>query len=127
MNYFTIDAGTDSLILENHETNCLGIIAGVLHKQILPFTNNSSTPCNINESVRWRLGGAGGHPFIFDGSGDWIVNNRLRSAASSRPTAVGARARQCESAVTGFGECAAAAAKPGRERDVLSRSEPARL
>src|SRR3974390_2940436 len=83
MNYFAIDAGAGSLVLGNHDTNCLDMIAGVLNGQILGFTNNSATPCVINESVRWGLGGAGAHPFVFAGSGDWLVNNHLRSANAS--------------------------------------------
>jgi autotransporter-associated beta strand protein len=81
-NYFSIDAGTGSFVLGIHDTNCMDMLAGALNGQILGFTNNSSTPCVINESVRWRLGGGGAHPFVFTGSGDWIVNNHLRSANS---------------------------------------------
>jgi autotransporter-associated beta strand protein len=86
MNYFSIDAGAGSLNLGDHGTNCLDVLAGVLNGQILGFTNNSSTPCVINESVRWRLGGAGVHPFVFNGTGDWVVNNRLRSVTSGSIT-----------------------------------------
>jgi autotransporter-associated beta strand protein len=82
MSYFAIDAGGGSLILGGHTSNCLDILAGVLNGQILGFTNNSSTPSEITESTRWRLGGAGAHPFVLAGSGDWLVNNHLRSAAS---------------------------------------------
>jgi autotransporter-associated beta strand protein len=80
MNYFAIDAGTGSLVLGNHDTNRLDIIAGSINGQVLGFTNHSATPCMINESVRWRLGGAGAHPFVFAGSGDWLLNNHMRSA-----------------------------------------------
>src|SRR6516162_6638794 len=83
MSYFTVDAGTGSLILGGHTTNCLDILAGALNGQVLGFTNNSSTPTEITESTRWRLGGAGAHPFVLAGSGDWLVNNHLRSANSS--------------------------------------------
>jgi autotransporter-associated beta strand protein len=86
MNYFTIDGGTGSLVLGDHSSNCLDIIAGVLNGQILGLTNNSATPCVINESVGWRLGGAGAHPFVFTGTGDWIINNHLRSAGSTAVT-----------------------------------------
>ena len=84
MNYFTVDAGSAGLNIGNNNTsNVLDIIGGVLNGQILGFTNNSSMPAVINPDVRWRMGGAGAHPFIFAGTGDWIVNNRLRSTDSS--------------------------------------------
>ena len=83
MNYFAVDTGAGGLILGDHSLNVLDIIAGVLNGQSLGFTNNSSTPSIINETVRWRLGGAGAHPFVFAGSGDWLINNRLRSSGSS--------------------------------------------
>jgi autotransporter-associated beta strand protein len=83
MNYFAIDAGSGGLTLGDHSGNCLDFVAGVLNGQILGLTNNSTTPCVINETVRWRMGGAGSHPHIFTGTGDWIVNNHMRSANQS--------------------------------------------
>lgn len=83
MNYFAIDAGAGPLILGGHNGNCLDIVDGVLNGQVLGLTNNSSAPCEITEGVRWREGGAGAHPHIFTGTGDWIVNNHMRSANSS--------------------------------------------
>jgi fibronectin-binding autotransporter adhesin len=83
MNYFAIDAGSGGLNVGDHSVNCLDIVGGVLNGQVFGFTNNSTVPAVINETVRWRMGGAGAHPYIFDGTGDWIVNNRLRSANSS--------------------------------------------
>jgi autotransporter-associated beta strand protein len=81
MNYFLIEGG--GLTLGDHSANCLDIVAGVLNGQVFGFTNNSSAPCVVNESVRWRMGGAGAHAHIFAGPGDWIVNNHMRSANSS--------------------------------------------
>ncbi|HXR04321.1 MAG TPA: autotransporter-associated beta strand repeat-containing protein, partial [Verrucomicrobiae bacterium] len=83
MNWFTIDPGAGPLILGDHSANNLDILAGEQNGQVLGFTNNSSTPCVINETVVWREGGAGNHPFVFAGTGDWIVNNHLRSHGSS--------------------------------------------
>src|SRR5436190_3056044 len=82
-NYFAIDAGAGPLILGGHNGNCLDIVDGVLNGQIMGLTNNSSTPCEVTEGVRWREGGAGAHPHIFTGTGDWIVNNHMRSANQS--------------------------------------------
>ena len=79
MNYFAIDAGSGGMILGGHNGNAYNIIAGVLDGQILGFTNNSSTPSEITEGLRWTLGGAGPHPFVFTGTGDWIVNNHMRT------------------------------------------------
>jgi fibronectin-binding autotransporter adhesin len=83
MNWFTIDPGAGPLILGDHSLNCLDIVGGELNGQIFGFTNNSSTPCVVNETLRWRMGGAGAHPHVFAGTGDWIVNNRMRSANGS--------------------------------------------
>jgi fibronectin-binding autotransporter adhesin len=83
MNYFLIDAGAGGLILGDHSVNVLDILAGEINGQIFGLTNNSSTPSVINETVRWRQGGAGAHPYILGGIGDWIVNNHMRSANSS--------------------------------------------
>lgn len=84
MNYFTIDAGAGAFNLgSNSTTTVLDIVGGVLNGQICGFTNNSSIPSVINPDVRYRMGGAGNHPFIFAGTGDWIVNNHMRSANSS--------------------------------------------
>jgi fibronectin-binding autotransporter adhesin len=83
MNYFLVDAGSGGLNLGDHSGNCLDVVGGVLNGQILGFTNNSTVPAVVTESLRWRMGGAGAHPFIFAGSGDWVVENHLRSANSS--------------------------------------------
>lgn len=85
MNWFTADAGSGGLTLGDHNNtgSILDIVGGTLNGQILGFTNNSTVPCVVNESTRYRMGGAGSHPFVFGGSGDWIVNNHLRSANSS--------------------------------------------
>jgi len=84
MNSIQIDAGAGQLSLgSNSLTGVLDILAGVLNGQVLGFTNNSSTPCVINPDVRWRLGGAGSHPHVFAGSGDFNISNHLRSANQS--------------------------------------------
>jgi fibronectin-binding autotransporter adhesin len=83
MNYILIDAGAAAFNLGDHGNNCLDILSGVLNGQVFGFTNNSTTPASINETVRWRMGGAGAHPHIFAGTGDWILNNHMRSANSS--------------------------------------------
>src|ERR1039457_3270211 len=66
MNWFTVDAGTGSLILGDHNNsgNVLDIVGGTLNGQVLGFTNNSSVTCVVNESTRYRMGGAGSHPFV---------------------------------------------------------------
>jgi autotransporter-associated beta strand protein len=84
MNNFLVDAGSGGVNVGNNNTSdILDIVGGVLNGQIFGFTNNSSTPAVINPDVRWRMGGAGNHPFIFTGTGDWSVNNHMRSANSS--------------------------------------------
>lgn len=84
MNSIQIDAGAGRFSLgSNSLTGVLDIIGGVLNGQIFTFTNNSTTPAVVNPDTRYRMGGAGAHPFIFSGSGDWIVNNHMRSANSS--------------------------------------------
>jgi autotransporter-associated beta strand protein len=84
MNYFAIDAGSGGFSLgSNSTTTVLDIVGGVLNGQICGFTNNSSVPCVVNPDVRYRMGGAGSHPHIFTGTGEWIVNNHMRSANSS--------------------------------------------
>jgi autotransporter-associated beta strand protein len=84
MNSIQIDAGAGRFSLgSNSLTGVLDIVGGVLNGQIFTFTNNSTTPAVINPDTRYRMGGAGAHPFIFSGSGDWIVNNHMRSANSS--------------------------------------------
>ncbi|HEX3359002.1 MAG TPA: autotransporter-associated beta strand repeat-containing protein [Tepidisphaeraceae bacterium] len=84
MNYFAIDAGAGGFNLgSNSATTVLDIVGGVLNGQICGFTNNSATTAVINPDVRWRMGGAGSHPHIFTGSGNWIVNNHMRSANQS--------------------------------------------
>src|SRR5579864_6224231 len=49
-------------------------LVGELNCQPNGFTNNSTTPCVVNETVSGREGGAGAHPHIVAGTGDWIVN-----------------------------------------------------
>ena len=84
MNSVLVDAGAGQLSLgSNSLTGVLDIIGGVLNGQIFTFTNNSTTPAVINPDTRYRMGGAGNHPFIFSGTGDWIINNHMRSANSS--------------------------------------------
>lgn len=83
MNYFDVDAGSGGLTLGDHSGNCLDIVGGEENGQIFGFTNNTSTPFVINETVRWRMGGAGSHPFAFSGTGNYTINNHMRSANSS--------------------------------------------
>jgi fibronectin-binding autotransporter adhesin len=84
MNSIQIDAGAGQFSLgSNSLTGVLDIIGGVLNGQIFTFTNNATASAVINPDTRYRMGGAGAHPFIFSGSGDWIVNNHMRSANSS--------------------------------------------
>jgi len=84
MNSFQMDAGAGQFSLgSNSVTGVLDIIGGVQNGQICTFTNNSTTPGLVNPDVRYRMGGAGSHPFIFAGTGDWIVNNHMRSANQS--------------------------------------------
>jgi fibronectin-binding autotransporter adhesin len=79
-----VEAGAGSLILGDHSAvNCLDFVSGGVNGQIQGFTNNSTSPCIINETVRFRMGGAGAHAHVFAGTGDWIINNHLRSANSS--------------------------------------------
>ena len=74
-----IDSGAGGLIIGDNSTNCLDFISGGVNGQIHNFVNNSATPAIINPAVRWRMGGGGAHPHVFDGTGDWIVNNRMRA------------------------------------------------
>lgn len=84
MNSINVDPGAGSFNLgSNSTTTVLDIIGGVLNGQIFGFTNNSTAPCVVNPDTRYRMGGAGSHPFIFAGTGDWIVNNHMRSANQS--------------------------------------------
>jgi fibronectin-binding autotransporter adhesin len=84
MNNIQIDAGAGRFSLgSNSVTGVLDIVGGVQNGQIFGFTNNSTTPAVINPDTRYRMGGAGNHPFIFTGTGDWIVNNHMRSANQS--------------------------------------------
>jgi fibronectin-binding autotransporter adhesin len=84
MNSILIDAGAAQFSLgSNSLTGVLDMVGGVLNGQIFTFTNNSTTPAVINPDTRYRMGGAGNHPFMFSGTGDWIVNNHMRSANSS--------------------------------------------
>jgi autotransporter-associated beta strand protein len=84
MNSIQIDAGAGQFSFgSNSTTAVLDIIGGVQNGQIFTFTNNSTTPAVINPDTRYRMGGAGAHPFIFSGSGDWIVNNHMRSGNGS--------------------------------------------
>jgi fibronectin-binding autotransporter adhesin len=84
MNSIQIDAGAGQFSLgSNSLTGVLDIVGGVLNGQIFPFTNNSTFPAVVNPDTRYRMGGAGSHPFMFAGTGDWIVNNHMRSANQS--------------------------------------------
>jgi autotransporter-associated beta strand protein len=84
MNSIQIDAGAAGFSLgSNSLTGVLDIVAGVLNGQIFTFTNNSTTPAVIGPDTRYRMGGAGNHPFMFSGTGNWIVNNHMRSANQS--------------------------------------------
>src|SRR5262249_55319912 len=80
-----IEAGSGGLILGDNvqNTNILDFVSGGVNGQIQGFTNNSTAPCIINPAVRFRMGGAGAHTHVFEGTGDWIINNHLRSANSS--------------------------------------------
>lgn len=83
MNWFSVDAGAGALIIGNDNgVDIFDIVAGELNGQVAGFTNNSATPSVINPGTRFRLGGAGFHPFVFAGIGDWILRNHMRSAAS---------------------------------------------
>jgi len=84
MNWFTVDGPNGSLSLgRDHPTDVLDILGGEQNGQIAGFTNNSVTPGVINPDVRFRMGGAGFHPHIFAGTGNWTVRNHMRSANSS--------------------------------------------
>jgi autotransporter-associated beta strand protein len=79
-----VEPGAGGLILGDHVVGgVLDFIIGGVQNQIQGFTNNSTSPCIINESVRFRMGGGGAHFHVFAGTGDWIINNHLRSANSS--------------------------------------------
>ena len=76
---FMIESGAGGLTLGDHSENSLDVLMGGTNPQNHGFTNDSSNPAIINETVRWRMGGGGAHFYQFAGTGDWIVNNRLRS------------------------------------------------
>jgi len=80
MNSFSVSAGAGGLNIGiDSTTNIFDVVSGEVNGQILGFTNNSSTTCVVNPDVRWRMGGAGAHPHVFTGSGDWIVRNHMRA------------------------------------------------
>jgi len=84
MNWFSVDApGSGGLILGDHSANGFDFLCGEQNGQIFGFTNNSTVPAVLNETVSFRCGGAGNHPMVFAGSGNWIVNNHMRSHNSS--------------------------------------------
>src|SRR6266404_3344849 len=74
-----IESGAGGLTWGDTSTNALDFIAGGVQNQVHGLTNNSTTAAVINPTVRWRMGGGGAHFFLFEGTGDWIVNNRMRS------------------------------------------------
>src|SRR5262249_1438463 len=77
---FFVDSGAGALNLGfDPATNALDLLMGGTNPQNHGFTNNSATPGVIWPNVRWRMGGGGAHFYMFEGTGDWIVNNRLRS------------------------------------------------
>jgi autotransporter-associated beta strand protein len=80
MNSFDVQAGAGGVNVGiNSTTNIFDIVAGEIGGQVFGFTNNSSVPSVIYPDVRWRMGGAGAHPYVFTGTGDWIVYNHLRA------------------------------------------------
>ena len=77
---FIIDSGAGAFHLGfDSATNALDVLMGGTNPQNHGFTNNSTTASVIWPNVRWRMGGGGAHFYMFEGTGDWIVNNRLRS------------------------------------------------
>lgn len=80
MNSFSADAGSGGVNIGiNSTTNIFDIVSGEVNGQIFGFTNNSSVAGVVNPDVRWRMGGAGAHPHVFTGTGDWIVYNHMRA------------------------------------------------
>ncbi len=74
----TIDSAAGSFSLGNSSTtNALDTIWGGMAGQTHTWVNNSTNPATIYPNARWRFGGGGVHNFVFDGSGNWIVNNYL--------------------------------------------------
>jgi fibronectin-binding autotransporter adhesin len=76
---FILDSGAGSFHLGDNTLNALDVLMGGTNPQTHGFTNNSANAATIYPNVRWRMGGGGAHTYVFEGTGDWIVNNRLRS------------------------------------------------
>lgn len=88
MQSFTVDSGAGAFRLGNTSTTTtFDMIMGGVGGQIHNFINNSANPATIHPNARWRFGGGGNHIYLFDGTGDWIVNNWLVTANNS-PTSI---------------------------------------
>src|SRR5258708_2921522 len=61
----------------------LDIVTGGQPGQIHNFINNSTNAARVNQDVRWRAGGGGAHTYVFDGTGDWIINHDMIGANNS--------------------------------------------
>jgi len=77
---FSIASGAGAFSLGDDGSNALYFIMGAFNGEIQNFVNNSSNAATIYPNVRWAQGGGGSHTFVFDGSGDWNVNNSLVGA-----------------------------------------------
>ncbi len=79
----TIDAGAGQFSLGDNSLNSLEIVWDGAPGATQTLINNSSHPAVIYPNIKWRMGGGGFHPFIFGGSGDWILNSYFRNDNSA--------------------------------------------
>jgi autotransporter-associated beta strand protein len=75
--------GSFSLGTNSSANQHLDIVTGGQPGQIHNFINNSTNAARINQDVRWRAGGGGAHTYVFDGTGDWIINHDMIGANNS--------------------------------------------
>lgn len=86
-NNFTNASGAGAFTFGNGGVRKLNFTMGTA-----PYThywvNDSVNPVTINSDARFQMGGGNVHPFLFTGSGDWIVNNSIRADNNSGTTLI---------------------------------------
>lgn len=83
-NNVLIDAGAGQFTLGDDSANSLEIVWGSAFTQTME--NNSTYPAIIKPNLLWRNGGGGSHYWLYRGTGDWIVNNYMRSDNTANGT-----------------------------------------
>jgi fibronectin-binding autotransporter adhesin len=86
-NNFTNASGAGAFTFGNGGIRKLNFLMGTA-----PYThywiNNSVNPVTINSDARFQMGGGNSHPFHFDGSGNWVVNNSIRADNNAGTTLI---------------------------------------